>query len=107
MSAISSLPMVGRSAARTHIAGLLTELQSVGMRLLGGRGLHRVGGAGPSDHKAIRLAGQTVMVPILTHSAAVSPFEAISVGDHVELRRHGELIAEIAFPPVYAVRDAP
>lgn len=97
-----NLPIVDGSAvpASIDIAGSLTELQALGMRWRGASGLHRLGGAGPSDHKAIRLAGQTVMVPILTHAAAQSPFEAIANGDRAELRREGALVAEITFPPI-------
>lgn len=56
---------------------LLTDLQTLGLRFAPGAelGLQRRGGAGPSDHKAIRLGDQTVMVPIHTRAAADSPFE--------------------------------
>jgi radical SAM protein (TIGR04043 family) len=57
---------------------LITELQSSGLQLLdpdaGASG--RRGGAGPSDHKAVTVAGTTVMVPIYTSSAVESPFLA-------------------------------
>lgn len=56
---------------------LLTDLQTLGMRLpeRADLGLHRRAGAGPSDHKAVRIADQTIMVPIHTRGAAQSPFE--------------------------------
>ena len=39
------------------------------------------------------------MMPIVTHAAAASPFEAVSDGDKAVLHRDGERVAEIAFPP--------
>ncbi|MET0386512.1 MAG: MSMEG_0568 family radical SAM protein [Polyangiales bacterium] len=56
---------------------LLTDLQTLGLRFppLADLGVHRRAGAGPSDHKAVRLGGQTIMVPIHTRPAAASPFE--------------------------------
>lgn len=86
---------------------LITELQSFGLRLAdpdaaeaaaGAPG--RRGGAGPSDHKAITVAGQTVMVPIHTASARRSPFTAAPPGpDGVSLLlREGEEVGRIAFP---------
>lgn len=65
-----------------------------------GPGLSRSGGAGPSDHKAITLAHQTVMVPILNHASALSPYAAQvrSDGASATLLRAGVAIAEIGFP---------
>ena len=56
---------------------LLTELQTLGVRFPehADLGVHRRAGAGPSDHKAVRVGDQTIMVPIHTRSAAESPFE--------------------------------
>ena len=80
---------------------LLTELQSLGMRLTDENGAaSRRGGAGPSDHKAIRVAGQTVMVPIHTEGARHSPFTA-SAPDRdgaAMLLRDGVAVSRIAFP---------
>ena len=82
---------------------LMTELQSLGLRLAdaeaGADG--RRGGAGPSDHKAITIAGHTLMVPIYTGSAARSPFEAGLPGPRgfAPLSRDGVLVGEIGFPP--------
>ena len=66
----------------------------------GGPGLSRSGGAGPSDHKAITLAHQTVMVPILNHASALSPYAARvrRDGASATLLRAGVPIAEIGFP---------
>ena len=58
---------------------LLTELQSFGMRLTDTTGAaSRRGGAGPSDHKAIRIAGQTIMVPIHTASSHHSAVQCVA-----------------------------
>ena len=61
---------------------LLTELQSLGARWVSpdGPGLSRTGGAGPSDHKALVLAGETLMIPIHTAAAAASPLRHPGVG---------------------------
>src|SRR3954466_9223808 len=79
---------------------ILSELQALGMRWLDGSGpgLARAGGAGPSDHKAVTIANQTVMVPILNHASASSPYTAEVKGDYALLLKSGELIAEMAFP---------
>jgi radical SAM protein (TIGR04043 family) len=65
-----------------------------------GPGLSRSGGAGPSDHKAITLYQQTIMVPILNHASALSPYAAQvrPGGNSATLLRGGEVIAELAFP---------
>ncbi len=81
---------------------LVTDLQSLGLRLAdpqaGAAG--RRGGAGPSDHKAVTVAGQTVMVPIYTGSAARSPFEAgmPDPGGVASLSRDGIPVGEVSFP---------
>lgn len=82
-------------------AALYSELQSLGMRWndAHGPGLSRSGGAGPSDHKAVRLGDQVLMVPIFNSPAALSPFEAVV--DHfgnATLFRDGRRVAELGFP---------
>lgn len=81
---------------------LLSELQTLGVRWESstGPGLSRAGGAGPSDHKAIQLEGQTLMVPIFTHASSTSPFVAHVGydGSRATLARSGRFIAEISFP---------
>lgn len=81
---------------------LVTELQSLGMRLedAGLAASGRRGGAGPSDHKAVTVGGRTVMVPILTESAGQSPFIASrpDARGRSVLRREGREIAAIEFP---------
>jgi radical SAM protein (TIGR04043 family) len=60
----------------------------------------RRGGAGPSDHKAISVDGQTVMVPIYTGSAARSPFQAAAPDRFgvSALLRDGAAVGRISFP---------
>lgn len=81
---------------------LITELQSHGLKLLehGIGAAGRKGGAGPSDHKAVTVAGTTVMVPIFTGAAAQSPYSArVNPGTkQATLERAGEAIARISFP---------
>src|SRR5689334_17498195 len=77
---------------------LSTELQASGMRWLaeGGFGLHRRGGAGPSDHKAVKLDGKLLMVPIHTGSALGSRFEARGrAGEKPFLFRDGQPLMPI------------
>ena len=75
---------------------LLTEMQSLGLRLADGEtgAPSRRGGAGPSDHKAVTVDGQTVMVPVHTGSARRSPFETDVKG---RLLRDGKPVRTIQF----------
>ena len=81
---------------------LITELQSVGLKLvdssIGASG--RKGGAGPSDHKAVTVSGTTVMVPIYTGTASRSPYTAqVEEGTHqAVLEQQEKAIAPIEFP---------
>ena len=104
-----SLPMLATAspiASRPHVepvaADVLTELQTLGVRWqsAGGPGLSRAGVAGPSDHKAIVLDGQTLMVPIFTHASSQSPFVARvgADGKRAVLTRAGRFIGEVTFP---------
>src|SRR4051794_23804097 len=103
---IRSLPILSAPALlmapALRLSELLSELQAVGLRwdLTAGPGLSRAGGAGPSDHKAITLGGQTVMVPIFTHASELSPYsvEVKALGGRAKLLRNGRVLAEIAFP---------
>ena len=47
---------------------LLSELQTHGLRLVDARvgASSRLGGAGPTDHKAVTVLGTTIMVPVHT-----------------------------------------
>jgi radical SAM protein (TIGR04043 family) len=79
----------------------LTELQALGARWLGatGPGLSRIGGAGPSDHKAIVFAGQTIMVPIHTAAARSSPYALRATGSATALlERNGVPVGDVTFP---------
>jgi len=81
---------------------LMTELQSLGLRLLDPKAgaSSRRGGAGPSDHKAVTIDGHTIMVPVHTSTAWNSPFVADTPDAHGQsaLRRGAIPIAQIAFP---------
>jgi radical SAM protein (TIGR04043 family) len=81
---------------------LMTELQSAGLRLAepGAGASSRRGGAGPSDHKAVTIDGQTMMVPVHTASAWDSPFiaDAPDAQGVSQLRRGAIPIAQIRFP---------
>ena len=81
---------------------MLGELQALGVRWISadGPGLSRAGGAGPSDHKAILIGGETLMVPIFTHGAARSPFVARVRPDGASalLERDDRVVGEIRFP---------
>lgn len=81
---------------------LIVQLQSQGLKLLktseGVPG--RKGGAGPSDHKAITIDGTTIMVPIYTETADLSPYTATldPTTNLTTLNLDGEKIASIEFP---------
>lgn len=81
---------------------LMTELQSVGLRLADPRvgAASRRGGAGPSDHKAVTVDGVTIMVPVHTSTAWESPFVAAEPdAAGVSLLSRGAIpIARISFP---------
>jgi radical SAM protein (TIGR04043 family) len=81
---------------------LMTELQSLGLRLADPRAgvASRRGGAGPSDHKAVTVDGRTIMVPVHTSSAWDSPFfaEAPGADGKSALMRGTIPIAKIEFP---------
>jgi radical SAM protein (TIGR04043 family) len=88
---------------RTALFELMTELQTSGVRWLadGGVGLSRKGGAGPSDHTAIKLAGQVIMVPIHTRPATSSPFAVRGeLGRQPTLYRGEQALLPIDVAPV-------
>ncbi len=97
-----SLPVLPRAQLSAPWPDLIGELQALGLRWVDARGpgLSRAGGAGPSDHKAVTVADQTVMVPIFTHAAAASPYsaEVSADGSSATLRRRGEFVAHVRFP---------
>jgi radical SAM protein (TIGR04043 family) len=81
---------------------LITELQSVGLRLAdpGAGAPSRRGGAGPSDHKAVLVDGHAVMIPVHTGSAFHSPFIAGAPGidGRSTVTRDGAMVGVISFP---------
>jgi radical SAM protein (TIGR04043 family) len=92
-----------QTALLTKKQFLLSELQTKGLRLedpmIGAAS--RIGGAGPTDHKAVTVLGTTIMVPVHTRGAAYSPYVAalpdnrgISV-----LYEVNRIVCEISFPP--------
>lgn len=91
------------TALATRKQWLLSELQSAGLKIGedASTAPSRTGGAGPTDHKAVTVLGTTIMVPIHTRNAALSPFSAGPVGDsgQATLFRNGEAVATIQFPP--------
>ncbi len=82
---------------------LLTEIQTRGLRLLDASAgaPSRVGGAGPTDHKAVTLFDTTIMAPVHTRSAAWSPYSATPPDKRgVSVLRDGDdVVCEISFPP--------
>jgi radical SAM protein (TIGR04043 family) len=99
--AMTSLPMLRRSHDDANGVALMTELQSLGARWVSadGPGLSRAGGAGPSDHKALVLGGETLMVPIHTAASAASPYAIRASGQgRGVLERNGERIGDVSFP---------
>jgi len=84
------------------IERLINALQSYGVRLADARAgvASRRGGAGPSDHKAMTIAGRTVMVPVHTATAFDSPYlvrrpdpDGVS-----EIEHDGVVIGRATFP---------
>ncbi len=80
---------------------LITDLQSYGLRLADTAASipARRGGAGPTDHKAITIAGRTVMVPVF-NDASASPFTAQPAGPDgtTLIFRDGQEIGRASFP---------
>lgn len=85
-----------------HEADLINELQTRGARLVDPRaGVEsRRGGAGPSDHKAMTLGTQTVMVPVHTAPAFESPYviEAPEGAGQARILRDGHEVGQVRFP---------
>ena len=92
-----------KTALTTAKQFLLSELQSRGLRLVDPSigASSRIGGAGPTDHKAVTLLGTTIMVPVHTRGAVQSPYVAAPPDARGRsLLRNGTLeICEISFPP--------
>lgn len=85
---------------------LIADLQVKGLNLAaesadagkGERG--RKGGAGPSDHKAITIGETTIMVPVYTNGAALSPYgvESDRATGQSYLTRNNRILAQLSFP---------
>ena len=92
-----TIPTLGTISGRK----LVTDLQSFGLQIgEQAGGITRKGGAGPSDHKTITIAGQTVMVPVFTSGARHSPFQASQPDKNgaSTLVRDGQPLGTIHFP---------
>ena len=79
---------------------LIVELQSAGLKLASSEigAVGRMGGAGPSDHKAVTIEDTTVMVPIFNSPAANSPYTVISSSGEQRLQLNGQDIGVVSFP---------
>ena len=79
-------------SSKASLGHLVSELQVHGVvdpAIPGNRG--RRGGAGPSDHRALTIAGTTVMVPVYNAVAQDSPYRLASADDgSVALLSDGE-----------------
>lgn len=117
LPANANTPHAASSTSQPLNPALYSELQARGVRWSAelDPGVSRLGGAGPSDHRAIQIAGQTLMVPVFTRGAASSPYRVeplasrdLSAGDAL-LTRDGLPISVVRFPPVpkfYALSTA-
>ncbi len=96
------LEVLTRRSFESMPQGLITDLQSLGMRLEDAQAgvSSRKGGAGPSDHKAVIVDGTTVMVPVHTGHSRISPYLAHAPGEDGfgVLERDGIPVAKISFP---------
>lgn len=92
-----------QAALLTRKQFLLSELQTHGLRPgdpnVGA--VSRVGGAGPTDHKAVTVLGTTIMAPVHTSVAARSPYLATPPDQRCRslLQQDGRVLCEISFPP--------
>jgi radical SAM protein (TIGR04043 family) len=92
-----------QAALLTKKQFLLSELQTRGLRLQDANvgASSRIGGAGPTDHKAVTILGTTIMVPVHTSGAAFSPY-VVTPPDRrgISVLQEGDRdICEISFPP--------
>jgi radical SAM protein (TIGR04043 family) len=92
-----------QTALLTKKQFLLSELQTRGLRLVDGSvgASSRIGGAGPTDHKAVTLLGTTIMVPVHTRRATCSPYVAAPPDNRgiSVLLEDDRVVCEISFPP--------
>jgi radical SAM protein (TIGR04043 family) len=96
----------------SELGRLITELQVHGVAdpaLPGNRG--RRGGAGPSDHRALTIDGNTVMVPVYNTASQVSPYrlQAQPQGSVTLARADGDPLPSVAVtrePAFYSLSTA-
>src|SRR6516162_8225870 len=92
-----------QTALLTRKQRLLSDLQTRGLRLIDPKvgAASRIGGAGPTDHKAITILGTTIMVPVHTRGATSSPYVAMSPDTRgiSLLLENDATVCEISFPP--------
>ncbi len=85
---------------KKHQYQLINEIQTQGIRIEGLQDLSvRKGGAGPTDHKAVKIFDDTIMVPVFSQEAKYSPFyvtKPSKMGLAV-LKREEETIANVRF----------
>lgn len=90
------------SQTLTRAQWLLSELQSAGLQLGADTDTcpARKGGAGPTDHKALRLGKETIMVPVYTAGSARSPFRTGPVDESgkATLFHYDRQVADVSFP---------
>jgi radical SAM protein (TIGR04043 family) len=81
---------------------LISEIQASGLQLQdpSAGAAARKGGAGPTDHKAVTVAGKTIMVPVHSSAAKTSPFRALAPNAQgvSVLEKNGLAVATIEFP---------
>jgi radical SAM protein (TIGR04043 family) len=100
----ATIPLQDLRAPRSGMsaADLIPALQAQGLQLDDPQAgaPARKGGAGPTDHKAVVVAGRTVMVPVLNDPARRSPFVAGAPDARgiSRLQHDGVTVAEIRFP---------
>jgi radical SAM protein (TIGR04043 family) len=92
-----------QTALLTKKQRLLSDLQTKGLRLLDPSvgAASRIGGAGPTDHKAVTILGTTIMVPVHTRASHGSPYLASPPDSRgISLLTGSEgILCEISFPP--------
>lgn len=80
----------------------LTDIQAKGLRWEQSDtlGLSRSGGAGPTDHKALRFHDKTSMIPVFNEQVSTSPWRAELSADQNEVRIfHREQLVDLAQVP--------
>jgi radical SAM protein (TIGR04043 family) len=87
----------------------LAALQSQGARTESDRDQGRRGGAGPSDDRAFKLGGHTIMIPTRNRPARGSAFAIVGGCDGLSLQREGRVLGAlepIARPRFYDLATA-